>query len=229
MRIPFSEQPGRHERHFRRKLDNPLFPQPVVNPGDDDLLEVQRLDHEELIDFLGELRETVQRAVELKPNEESQVILDLKERLDRLYETAAGLADDQSGNQAAIRQLIAVIMKTVWAAATDDQALSELEQETAARTAHFALLSESLVADLLHPHSPVGEEELVPTLLSESESAVAAALQLFDEDQLALMIGQAHALLDAIDPHFTKKPAAQLRLKQMEAALLGLQGEMAIN
>jgi hypothetical protein len=229
MRIPFSEHPGRHERHFRRKLDNPLFPQPLVNPSDDDLLEAQRLDHEELIDFLGQLRETVQRAVELKPNEESQVILDLKENLDRLYETAAGLPDDQSGNQAAIRQLIAVIMKTVWAAATDDQALAELEQETNARTAHFALLAEPLVADLLHPQSPVGEDELVPTLLSESESALAAALQLFDTDQLTLMVGQAHDLLDAIDPHFTRKPAAQLRLQQMEAALQGRQGDVAVN
>lgn len=229
MRIPFSEQPGRHERHFRRKLDNRLFPEPVRDPADDDLLDVQRRDHEELITFLTELRETVQQAVELKPNEESQRILNLKEKLDRLYETSAGLCDDQSGNQAAIRQLIAVIMKTVWAAAADPLAEQELQQETAARAAHFELLREPLVADLLHPASSIGEDELVPTLLSESESAVAAALQLFDEDQLALMVGQAHALLDQVDPHFTKRPTAQLRLKQMEAALAALQPERAVN
>lgn len=227
MRIPFSERPGRHERHFRRKLDNALFPKPLIDPSDDDLLEAQRLDHEELLSFITELRETVQQAVELKPNEESQAILNLKERLDRLYEASAGLADDQSGNQAAIRQLIAVIMKTVWAAATDPQAEQELQQETAARAAHFELLEQPLVADLLHPESPIGEDELIPTLLSESEAAVAAALRLFDEDQLALMVGQAHALLDAADPHFTKKPAAQLRLKQIEAALAAMQAEAA--
>jgi hypothetical protein len=229
MRIPFSEHPGRHERHLRRKLDNPLFPQPVTNPSDDDLLEVQRLDHEELIEFLGALRVAVQSAVELKPNEESQVILNLKEELDRLYETSAGLADEQSGNQAAIRQLIAVIMKTVWAAATDDQALAELEQESSARSAHFALLAESLVADLLHPQSPIGEDELVPTLLSESETAVAAALQLFDAEQLLQMVAQAHTLVDSLDSHATCKPAAQLRLQQMQAALQALQGEVAVN
>jgi hypothetical protein len=229
MRIPFSERPGRHERHFKRKLDNKLFPKPVVAPTDDDLLEAQRLDHEELLGFITELREAVQQAVELKPNEESQVILDLKERLDRLYETSAGLPDEQSGNQEAIRQLIAVIMKTVWAAATDPQAEQELQQESAARAAHFALLEQPLVADLLHPESPIGEGELIPTLLSESEEAVAAALQLFDPDQLALMVGEAHALLDAMDPHFTKVPTAQLRLKQMEEALAAMQGMQAIN
>jgi len=229
MRIPFSEQPGRHERHFRRRLDNPLFPRPLIDPRDDDLLEAQRLDHEELLAFITELRETVQRAVELKPNEESQIILDLKERLDRLYETSAGLCDEQSGNQAAIRQLIAVIMKTVWASATDAQAESELEQETSARSSHFELLREPLVADLLHPESPIAEDELVPTLLCESESAVAAALQLFDEDQLSLMVGEAYELLDRLDPHFTHRPAAQLRLKQMETALQALQTKLAVN
>ncbi len=229
MRIPFSEQPGRQERHFRRKLDNELFPQPIRNPQDDDLLEVQRVDHEELIGFLTDLRETVQQAVALKPNEESQVILDLKERLDKLYEQSAGLADEQSGNQEAIRQLIAVIMKTLWAAATDPQAESELQQETTARATHFELLREPLVADLLHPASPIGEGELVPTLLSESEAAVAAAVTLFDEDQLALLIGQAHALLDEKDPHATRYPKAPLRLKQMEAALAALQPAHAVN
>ena len=229
MRIPFSEKPGRHERHFRRRLDNELFPTPLRNPGDDDLLEVQRLDHEELIGFLTQLRETVHQAVELKPNEESQTILDLKERLDKLYEQSAGLADDQAGNQEALRQLIAVIMKTLWAAATDPQAESELEQETTARTTHFELLREPLVADLLHPDSAIGEDELVPTLLTESESAVAAAVTLFDEDQLSLLIGEANALLDAKDPHATKYPKAPLRLKQLEAALLALQPKLAIN
>lgn len=229
MQIPFSELPGRHERHFRRRLDNALFPEPLRNPSDDDLLEVQRLDHEELLAFITELRETVQQAVELKPNEESQVILDLKERLDRLYETSAGLCDDHAGNQAAIRQLIAVIMKTVWAAASDPQAEQELEQETAARASHFELLREPLVADILHPHSVIGEQELAPTLLSESESALAAALQLFDADQLALLVDEAHRLLQARDPVGDRHPAARQRLAQMERALAALQPARAVN
>jgi hypothetical protein len=229
MRIPFSELPGRHERHFRRKLDNDLFGAPIRDPQDDDLLEAQRRDHEELLAFIGELRETVQQAVELKPNEESQVILDLKERLDRLYESSAGLCDDHSGNQTAIRQLIAVIMKTVWAAANDIQAEQELEQETAARAAHFELLREPLVADLLHPHSAIGEGELVPTLLSESESAVAAVLALFDADQLALLVSEARQLLKRKDADGSLFPAARQRLLQMETALAALQPAQAMN
>jgi hypothetical protein len=229
MRIPFSEFPGRHERHFRRKLDNELFPLPIRNPADDDLLAVQRQDHEELLAFITELRETVQQAVELKPNEESQVVLDLKERLDKLYETSAGLCDDHAGNQAAIRQLIAVIMKTVWTAANDPQAEQELEQETAARAAHFELLREPLVADLLHPQSTIGQDELVPTLLSESAPALTAALKLFDANQLALLVGEAHQLLKRKDPDRSRHPEARERLAQLETTLAAVRPAQAVN
>jgi hypothetical protein len=77
MSIPFSELPGRHERHYKRRLDNPLFRESATL-NDADLLDAQRLDHEELLAFITELRATVERALNLKPNEESDVILKLK-------------------------------------------------------------------------------------------------------------------------------------------------------
>jgi len=219
-RVPFSELPGRHERHYRRRLDNELFENPVRGFRDDQLLETQRLDHEELIAFLGELRETVQRAVSLKPNEETQVVLDLKSDLERLYEAAAGLADEQEGNKTAIRQLVAIIAQTIrGSAAGDPLAMSELEQEEAARAMHFGLLQQPLVADLLHPETLIGADELVPTLLSESEAAVAAALHIFDESQLAELLARAQRLLAERDPQRQRFPNAWQRLRQMEARL----------
>ncbi len=217
MPVPFSEMPGRHERHYRRKINNPLFPQPVMDVDQDELLNMQRLDHEELIAFLTELRETVQQAVELKPNEGSEVILELKEKLDRLYEASAGLADEQQGNQQAIRQLVAVIMKSVWAAAAgDSKALDELEQEDRARTLHFDLLQQALVADLLHPQSLISAAELAPTLLSEDEAAVAAALQIFDSAQLNELLHQAGKLLQ----HVSDAPEPVMdRLTQIRNAI----------
>ena len=216
MRVPFSELPGRHERHFRRKLRNELFPDPIFEYTDAQLLEVQRLDHEELSVFVSDLRDAVQQAVELKPNEESQVVLDLKERLDKLYETASGLADDQAGNKSAIRQLIAVIMRTVRAQAGDDAlAAAELEQEEEARTLHFALLGEPLVEDLLHPSSAIGANELVPTLLSETEYSVSAALELFDAEQLGALYGDAARLLSEKEPQQLRISDAHARLQQM--------------
>lgn len=217
MRIPFSEKPGRHERHYRRRLDNVLFDQPVQH-DEDDLLEVQRLDHEELVAFVAELRDVVQRAVDLKPNEESDVILKLKEDLDRLYETSAGLADEQSGNQQAIRQLLAVIMRTVRGGAEGDAlAAKELDMEEVARTAHFDLLREPLVAELLHPQTLIEPDQLSATLLSSSPEALTAVTEMFDPQQLAELAGHARALLEQRDPGHSLQEAWE-RVAQLESA-----------
>ena len=77
MIVPFSELPGRHERHLRRKFRNPLFPAPVWSLAEHELSDIQRKDHDELLVFLADLRDLVRRAVDLRSNEETQVVLDL--------------------------------------------------------------------------------------------------------------------------------------------------------
>ena len=172
MRIPFSEMPGRHERHYRRKADNPLFAESAIEPTDSGLLEAQRLDHEELVEFMSAFRDLVQRVVDLRPAEDSQVVLDIKAELDRAYETASTLAEDQSGNKDAIRTLTAVIMSAVRGAAIkgDPMAEHQLDDEDEARRIHYRLLEHSLVADLLAPDSVIRPEELAATLLSSMEN-----------------------------------------------------------
>mgnify|MGYP001817875052 FL=1 len=199
-KAPFSNKPGRHERHLLRKLDNPLFPRTVIDPADEEILEVQRLDHEELLAFITELRQLVQQAIELKPNEESQVILDLKADLDKSYEKACTMADEQEGNKQAIHQLINVIMRTIRVnAAGDPQAEQQLNEEEQARALHFALLEQPIVPDLLDPDTLIREDELVPCLLSESKEGLAAALELFDEEQRTQLVAQAEQLVEAMD------------------------------
>ncbi len=219
MKVPFSEKPGRHERHLRRRLGSPLFPRPVDALDEATLLEAQRLDHEELVAFVAELREAVQAAVQLGPQEHSDVILALKERLDKLYERACGLAEDQSANKAALRRLVGVIMRTVrTAAGADPLAHAELDQEDEARAAHFALLEHAIVADLLDPESPIAHDELAPALLGETAEGLGAALQLFDATQLEQLCGDARRLLETCDPH-RARTAAWSRLGEMEARL----------
>ncbi len=201
-KAPFSNKPGRHERHLLRKLDNPLFPRPVIDPSDEEILEAQRLDHEELLAFITELRQLVQQAIELKPNEESQVILDLKAELDKSYEKACTMADEQEGNKQAIHQLINVIMRTIRVnAAGDPQAEQQLDEEEQARALHFTLLEQPIVPDLLDPDSLIREDELVPCLLCESEEGLAAALELFDDEQRAQLVAKAEQLVE-VCPEF---------------------------
>jgi len=200
MEIPFSEYPGRHERHFRRKLNNHLYPRPIDDYSGDELLEVQRLDHEEIVSFLAHLRKLVEQAVALKTNEESEIVLDLKAELEKLYETACLLGDQQANNKSAIRDLLKVIMATIRShAGGDSKAEQELFQEEMARQQHFAMLEYVLVADLIDPQSLILEDELAAVMLREDEGQVKKALELFDQNQRLLLAQQAQALLEKHD------------------------------
>jgi hypothetical protein len=195
MSIPFSELPGRHERHYKRRLDNPLFREPATL-NDADLLDAQRQDHEELLAFITELRATVERALNLKSNEESDVILKLKEDLERLYETSAGLADEQGANQQALSQLLNAVMNTIRSNTTGDSlAEQEMAMEQQARQMHFELLQHALVADLLHPETLIAPDQLVPTLLSSPTEQVKAVMVVFDPEQLSMIAKEAEALI----------------------------------
>ena len=219
MRIPFSELPGRHERHLQRRLASRLFPRPVEEPVDEVLLDAQRQDHEELIAFVADLRNAVRRAVNLEANAASEAVLGLREDLERLYERSAGVAEDQTANRSALRRLIDVIVRSVRRSAGGDPlAQAEIDQAEAARALHFEQLEHPIVADLLAPDSLVEADELVPTLLSESEPALEAALQLFDGEQLARLCVDARVLLLTRDPDRQLAQAWE-RLARMESEL----------
>jgi hypothetical protein len=189
---------------------------------DERLLEAQRLDHEELIAFVADVREAVAKAASLEPNADSETVLGLKESLERLYERSAGLAEDQSAHQAALRRLVDLIVRTLRrAAGADPLAQAELDQAEAARALHVEHLQHPLVADLLAPDSPIAADELVATLLCESSEGLAAALVLFDADQLAQLSLDARALLGACDPD-RRLEGPWVRLAQMESGLAAL-------
>jgi len=209
-----SDRPGRCERHLLRKRDNPLFPERERSFNAAQLLEAQRLDHEELVAFITEFRKLVYKAAHLQANEESEVILGLKEELDKAYEQAAGLADDQSETKDAITKLVAIIMAAVRKGAGNDAvALAELEQETLARSTHYELLEHALVADLLHPDSPIKPKELAPTLLSATAEELAAVLSIFDDAQIQLLHEDAEKLLaqTADAPQSAQQRLAEIR------------------
>ena len=225
MRLLYSELPGRHERHLLRKQDNPLFPAAQQAITQNQLTEAQRLDHEELEAYIGDLRKLVGEAVALGPHEQSDVILALKERLDKAYETACRLADDQTPNKEAIRKLVEVIMRAVWKGAGNDTlAHQELEQEETARATHYELLETPLVADLLDPDSLIQADELLPVLLSAKREEFEAAVTLFDPQQLRVICGQGEALRKEVEAQETLSEASQ-RLDELERLLASLSSD----
>lgn len=219
MILTFSPRPGPRERQLARRWNNPLF-----GGGGNEVTQAQidaaaHRDREDLAAFMERLQALVQEAVALKPNEESERILDLKARLDRAYTEAAGLPGDQGAVMEALGKLIDVVMRAVRAGAQGDpQALQELEGEAQARQVHFRLLKHPLVADLMRPDSPIDRRELVPTLLSEEPEALEAALWLFEPGALREMHREARALLERLRDTGHEAPAAWQNLMRLERA-----------
>jgi hypothetical protein len=196
MNLLFSELPGRHERHLLRKHNNPLFRDEERELTQEQLTEAQRLDHEELVAYIHGLRKLVGEAVSLSPHEQSDVILGLKERLDKYYEQACCLADDQRPNKEAIKKLVQVIMRSVWKGAGNDTlAHQELRDEDEARSKHYELIEMPLVADLLDPNTLILKDELLPVLLSAEQCEFEAAMTLFDVEQLNELYKQSDVFL----------------------------------
>lgn len=212
---------GAHERQLKRRMNNPLFPRERQQVGLDLVVEAQARDEAEREAFIKELQSLVQTAVELKPNEESEVILKLKEDLDRAYETCSGIAGEQADFKQAIRQLIDVVMRSIWANIGNDvQAVQELERETAARQMHFQKLNHPLVADLLRPDTTIAGDELVPTLLSEPAEAIQAAWELFDPEQQSELRQQAEQLLERLKAEGENLPDAWEKLPFMRPMVI---------
>ena len=194
-----SDNPGSFERHLLRKIGNPLFVDPTELT--DDALEVaQRQDHDIIVQFMKIFKDTLDQTITLKGNEESDVVLGLKDKLDKLYEQASSIGDDQTKAQDGIVKLLQLIMASVRkGAGNDSHAHQELDQEEQAREAHFALLASSLVADLLNPASPIKEDELAAVLLSAEKDDLAVVVQLFDQEQIQMVIKQSADLIGRLN------------------------------
>jgi len=195
-----SENPGAFERHLLRRANNPLFGERQTSVDSKTLMEAQKQDHDLLQQFMLEFRDIMTKAVSFKPNEESDVILEVKDALDKLYATSVCVADDQTRVRESIKKLLQVIMQSVrQGAGNDTHALQELEQEELARETNFKFLESKLVADILDPDSPIEDVDLVPTLLSADKDDLALACQLFDSDQLTYVLLEGEKLINALE------------------------------
>jgi hypothetical protein len=223
-----NRKPGMREQHLLRKQDNPLFDgQEPVTPQQ--LAEARLSDDLERDRFVENFTSLVRRAAELNPNTPSETILEIKEELDRSYQQACALPGDQKKFKDAIRKLVKVIMDSVWKGVTEDQhAQQQLRDEQFARDMHFQLQEVPLVSALTHPNSPITEDELIPTVLSEPLSDLAMALQVFDENQIEVLYSDAGAFLHSKDPE-RKLADAWERLTFIGSYLRKLRPDVAAN
>jgi hypothetical protein len=196
-----TERPGVREQHLLRKRNNPLFREAAREVSNEALVTARLQDGLDMDRFMPEFQQLVHRTVALEPNSPSDTILEIKEQLDHAYQRACALPGDQSHIKEAVRKLVGVIMQAVRAGIGNDAyAARQLEEEQLARAAHYELQELSLVSALTHAESPVSHDELLPSLLSETDRNLQRCLILFDYNQLAALCSDGESYLRAIDP-----------------------------
>ncbi len=201
MSISFSSMPGAYERQLIRRHGNPMFPSALRTVDQVTLERAHERDARDAEDFIERFRALMEEAANLKPNTGSERILDLRQRVDMLYERACTIAGDRTTEKQALLRLFDAIDGTIRrGAANDPLALEELAEEAAARAAHLAMLEIPLVADLLRPDPPMDRDELAPTLLAADIAAFRTVIGLFDDaEKQELLLMMQRAVEDAVN------------------------------
>ncbi len=208
---------GMHERHLQRREGNPLYAIPPIEYSTEAVLQARQRDSEELHEFHNEMRSVIQQAIELESHVESEIILELRGKLDQLYARCSSFGINCGEHKQNIRKLVDLVMKAVWQAAGDDpQARRELEQEEMARQQHYRLLEYPLIADMLRPDSPIAHNELVATLLCAAPDEVETLSWVFDPEQLSQLCNDAERLLRQRKEQGYPLPEAWAQLQLMQ-------------
>jgi len=220
MTITFSSHPGCRERHLQRRYNNPLFSHYAHEVTQKEAETAQQHDEEERQAFATTFREVLQDMSHLEPKVEIDTILKLKEKIDGLYEKCAGLGGGNlAGEKEALKKLNELIMQSLYSAAQGSPFVEELKKEETAREMHFSLLEYSFIAHLLHPDSPIEQNDIVPTLLTEEEKPLQAAMTLFAPEQQKILCDEAKRLLTNLKEQGYHLPIAWSRLETMEQAV----------
>lgn len=216
--IKFTSQPGAFERHLQRKYNNPLFPQADQHLLTAEIEQARQKDRQDQQAFLTAFEQSVQQAAQLTGSVDAEIILELKQELERLYVHSCSLAGDLDQHRQAILKLIQVCMTTIEKGASDDvTVLQKLRDENAARQMFFTLLETKLVADLIRGDEIIRANELIPSLLSESPQQITQVLELFDSDQVDEIFEQANDFIASLPEHVVLVSECRKQLAAIEA------------
>jgi len=218
MTVQFSAKPGCWERHLQRKYNNPLFNNPAITQAE--IYAARQQDQTERENFQQAFETLLQEVAHLKPQVEAEVVLNISAKIDSLYEQCAGLGGDCSQEKLSLQKLAEVTQQSILASGVNDAAfIANIEKEATARQMHFNLLAYPLIAHLMHPQSPIKQDEIVPTLLTETEASLRAAMRLFTLEQQKILCNAARELLEQLQQKGYPMPEAWQRLTLMEQPL----------
>lgn len=219
MKLYFSAHPGSWERQLQRQCDNSLFSHlpPITQSRIDD---AQRKDEAERRTFMQVFQNLLQQVADLDAQVKVEVVLKLKDQIEVLYEQCAAIGGHFTAEKRGLNKLHELIIQSILENVTLDQnTKNQLLQEVAEQKQHADLLEYPLVAHLLHPQSPIPQDEIVPTLLTEDEASLRAAMSLFAIPQKQILYQEAKQLLTRLKGEGYLLPSSWQRLEVIEQLL----------
>lgn len=219
MKLSFSESPGACERQLFRRYSSPLFG-PRSRISETDLADAREKDRQELEEFYTGFQKVLREIADFSGQVESEIILEVKQRVERMYEQCCGLSGDNSKAIEGLTKLQDMIMQAIALGAEGDAtAISELRQEAEARELHRQLLAYPIVCDLLRPEPVIEKDELAATILTADADSVIAALNLFQAEPLKALIDSCQQLLDSANEQGIETGEASERLELLKESL----------
>ncbi len=201
MKYTFSNWPGAWERHLIRRYKHPHFFSSCTPPSAQDITEAQSRDQQELGQFHLSLKALISRCTDLNTETSIATITAIKKDLDSCHDTAFSLAADLTEQKTAIATLNEVITTAMRRALTgEDEALRlRLIKDEGRRMAKLSRLEHPIVCDLLRSVSPIPQGQLTAALLSESDKAYKAALDVLSIDRKHYLATRIDTIIESLD------------------------------
>lgn len=224
MNSSFSKWPGAWERHLIRRHESPQYFEGTSPPTAAEIAAAQLKDQQELTQFHSSLESLIARSVGLTDETCAESVAAVKKDLDVCHDTAFGLATDLTEQKHAIASLNEVITAMMRRTLNqkDETANLQLVQKEAARMQQLHLLEYPIVCDLLRAICPIPKGEVTGALLSETDSAYKAALEILDKNRKAYLAQRIDIIVAELDSEKHKIEAIR-KLQLLQRQLPGAQ------
>lgn len=177
-----------HEAHLIIRRNNPYFPEAKRTVSHDELADAKRKDKEDYI-YCQRCLEKLKEGIEALPSiAKSGDLLVLRERIDDRIFFSLGLGGPAAEISSKAQQLRETIMLNMRAAFSENQEMldniqkADTHHKDTVRTFFIPVL-----AQILRNDSPIPQDEIISTILSEDPSTIAIFINSLPEDSRALI------------------------------------------
>ncbi len=164
------------------------------------VVEARERDKKEQKEFLRNFKGVVEKVSKLPERADSERLLELIPELDSCYTQCMVLGAQFPKEKQALSRLIILFEQTLLRhAGTDNAFLEQFKQEQEARKMHHQALENPIVASMMRDDSPISNDELPATILSEPSSLIEEVLTFLNQEQIESLRKHAKELIISVE------------------------------